>query len=83
MPTVIARDAQGRYAFFRSTQSYGGAAQEEDQSIEDILGNGKSVDFKKNLQLQQKVIIKENRINYDTFRRKKGKGVEVNKAMKK
>lgn len=86
-PTVIARDTDGRYAFFRSTRPY---HSQEKQSDDDAFAapkkEGKAsqkIDFNDNLMKGQKVLDSRNYKSYNEFRRTKGKGVKVNKAMKK
>jgi hypothetical protein len=87
-PTVIARDTRGRYAFFRSELNYSGS---ERGSSDDAFGApaeqqakpSKKIDFKGNLEKGQLDLNLRNDKSYNQFRRNKGKGVKVNKAMKK
>ncbi|NWK57223.1 hypothetical protein HW115_16490 [Verrucomicrobiaceae bacterium N1E253] len=83
-PTVIARDPKGRYAFFRSQIDY--QSSETEQSNDDAFAapqKKQKVDFKGNLIQGQLELNKKNYKSYNEFRRSKGKGVKVNKAMKK
>ena len=100
IPTVIARDTQGRYAFFRSYLIYGrpsrggsggGGGISWDQDDGDPFGGTtrtkvkprKKIDFIGNLKKGQEKLNARNYKSYNQFRRAKGKGVKVKKAMKK
>lgn len=88
-PTVIARDSMGRYAFFRGARIYvtpsdeAGNAGGGQANPADAKEAAKDVDFKGNLKAGQKELNIRNKKSYEEFRREKGKGVKVNKAMKK
>lgn len=80
--TVIARDQNGRYAFYRGEASLGrpvrGAPNAApDQKLEQKL------DYNFNNSIQQDAIWSDNSKKFDKLRRSQGKGVKVNKAIKK
>ena len=77
-PTVIARDAKGRYAFYRSTSSFASAANEQNQRA-----IRREVDFKGNFKDKQFELGKDKSEKYENFRRNKGKGVKAREAIKK
>ena len=81
--TIIAKDKQGRYAFFRSKLTEKALVQQElnsDIILPKIKGK---VDFNRNLKMMQNTLNEDNSFKYEQKRRSKGKGVEIQKARKK
>lgn len=79
--TVIARDQKGRYAFYRGESALGMSPQQ--QLPPQIEGAEQSLDYNGNNYIQQKEIWTDNEAKFDKLRRSNGKGVKVNKALKK
>ncbi|MBK1856022.1 tetratricopeptide repeat protein [Verrucomicrobiaceae bacterium 5K15] len=78
-PTVIARDEQGRYAFYRSQANYSPVAARQNA----LPAPKAKPDFKGNLMKKQQQLNKDNASQYEQLRRSKGKGVKAKEAIKK
>jgi len=77
--TVIARDQEGRYAFYRGANALGMASgRNRVAPVKRIEGT-----YNSNNYLKQDLIIRENGVEFEKLRRSRGKGVKVNKAIKK
>lgn len=78
--TVIARDKEGRYAFFRGTK----VRRFVPVPAGHVVPKGEQkLNYNYNNSFKQDAIWLDNTKNFDKLRRSKGKGVKVNKAIKK
>ena len=78
-PTIIARDTNGRYAFYRSKSTYSALPQSRPATPKP----SQKLDFKGNLNLKQQKLNDYNKKSYNELRRSKGKGVKAKEALKK
>ncbi|MFT6179319.1 MAG: hypothetical protein ACI9NQ_000555 [Paracoccaceae bacterium] len=78
--TVIARDKEGRYAFFRGTKM----RRFVPLPAGHVVPKGEQkLNYNGNNYLKQDAIWDDTTKDFDKLRRSKGKGVKVNKAIKK
>ena len=78
--TVIARDKEGRYAFFRGTKM----RRFVPLPAGHVVPKGeRKLNYNGNNYLKQDAIWDDTTKDFDKLRRSKGKGVKVNKAIKK
>jgi len=78
--TVIAREGDSRYAFYRGTTWLGAPDQDRaSQSAKPALKEGK-LDFEENLKTRNSGIQRGNFLQYDQMRRAPNRGVEVQQA---
>ena len=80
--TVIARDSDSRYAFYRGKTWLGQPASAKPQAGQPATPAKNDVDYGGNLREQQYGIIRFNNDNFENLRRQQNKGVDVNKAFK-
>ena len=80
LATVIARDDEGRYAFYRGARVLGG-----DQPLQQVdkAFKEKAVDWGANNYMEQKSLIEGNSKWFDENRRGNKSGVKVKRALKK
>ena len=75
--TVIARDEQNRYAFYRGKTSLGNARPETKTGAKKPARKNESLNYQQNLQNQNGIIQRGNWKGYDTFRRGSNRGVQI------
>ena len=80
--TVIARDQEGRYAFYRGTRPFRSQTAPASQG-KAPAGEFKAGSYNRNNYEKQDAIWFDNSKKFDKLRRSQGKGVKVNKAIKK
>ena len=80
--TVIARDSDSRYAFYRGKNWLGQAVNAPPAAGKPAAPSNNDVDYGGNLKTQQHDITNFNSLNFDKLRRQQNKGVDVNKAFK-
>ena len=77
--TVIARQGESRYAFYRG-ETWLGAPPEEQRRRAPSKEGSRQLDYQANLRAQQQAIQQKNYQQFDQMRRQKSKGVQVQKA---
>ena len=75
--TVIARDDQNRYAFYRGKKPLGNARATGGQPRPKPATKTKGLNYQQNLQNQNGIIQRGNWQGYDTFRRGSNRGVQI------
>ena len=75
--TVIARDEQNRYAFYRGKKLLGNARPTAGQSRPKPAAKKEGLNYQQNLQMRNGIIQRGNWKGYDTFRRGSNRGVQI------
>ena len=75
--TVIARDDQNRYAFYRGKTPLGNAVPNKPSQPTPKGEAKQNLNYQQNLQMQNGIIQRGNWKGYDTFRRGSNKGVQI------
>ncbi|HIL25680.1 MAG TPA: tetratricopeptide repeat protein, partial [Verrucomicrobia bacterium] len=75
--TVIARDEQNRYAFYRGKKSLGNARPTAGKSRPKPAAKKEGLNYQLNLQNRNGIIQRGNWKGYDTFRRGSNRGVQI------